>query len=179
MLWYEELKGEYICVERPTYKPKGTLRDDADGLRKAVRSALEKLDEPSPLPERKMILILLDSDEPNDLNCPAKMGPRLQALAQNVDSRIEVACVVANVEYETWFVAAAESLVVKGYLQLKVGEAIPSDPEGQRLRKKWIEDRYAVGGLIQKNKPYKPSVDQPRKLCKELELRLAPIGPSL
>lgn len=112
-LWYETLKGDFIRVEQPSFKPKGTLRDDADGLRKIVRSALEKLDEPSALPERKLVLILLDSDEPDDENCPARMGPRLQAFAQGVDSRIEVSCVVANVEYETWFAASAESLVAR------------------------------------------------------------------
>lgn len=194
-LWYETLEGEFIRVERPAFKPKGTLRDDADGLRKAVRIALEKLDEPAALPERKMVLILLDSDEPGDDNCPAKMGPRLQTLAQSVDSRIEVACVVANVEYETWFAASAESLVARGYLQMRAGEPIPGDPEGQRLRKKWIEDRFAVSGVIQRGRKYTPPVDQPPmtqamdlavcrsrspsfdKLCRELEKRMAPSGP--
>ena len=123
-LWYEEFKGEFLRVEQPIFKPKGTLRDDAAGLCRAVRSVLEKLDEPTPLPERKMILILLDSDDPDEKNCPAKMGPRLQALAQDVDSRIEVACVVD--------LAACRS----------------------------------------NSRSF-------RKLCKELELRLALVGPSV
>jgi hypothetical protein len=87
-------------------------------------------------------------------------------------------CVVANVEYETWFVAAAESLT--RYLNLAGDKMLPSDPERLRLGKGWIKARLPA---------YSETVDQPKfsavmdlrlcrrhspsfdKLCRELEKR--------
>jgi hypothetical protein len=87
------------------------------------------------------------------------------------------------VEYETWFVAAAESL--GQYLELSSDEAIPDDPEGARFGKGWIEHRF-------KGPKYSPTLDQPAmtarmdleqcrrrsasfdKLCRDLAQRLAP-----
>ncbi len=63
-----------------------------------------------------------------------------------MDDRADVSCVVANVEYETWFVAAWESLARAGLIRPGEGEAPPFQPEGQRLRKKWIEDRFVSRG---------------------------------
>ena len=56
----------------------------------------------------------MDADE----DCPKELGPKLLGFAREVDSRADVACVLANVEYETWFAAAAESL--SEYLDLDV-----------------------------------------------------------
>jgi len=185
---WKDIGGEYADILPPLYDSKSELIR-RDGLRRAVEKAsiiLAGRSNPS-LPG--LILVLLDSDEPDDENCPARLGPRLLGYAQGMDSRFEVSCVVANVEYETWFVASSESLVKQGHLRLKAGESIPSDPEGQRLRKKWIEDRFAVGGVVHDGRKYKPTVDQlpltqamdlavcraksPSfdKLCRELEKR--------
>jgi len=92
-----------------------------------------------------------------------------------------VVCVLANPEYETWFVAAAESL--EDFLDLGGGETLSEDPEKDGLKKAWIESRFR--GLR-----YSETVDQPRmtaamdlalcrsrspsfdKLCRELSKRL-------
>ena len=52
------------------------------------------------------ILVLLDAD--ND--CPATFGPDILARAQKVAPHREVSVVLANREFEAWFLAAASSL---------------------------------------------------------------------
>jgi hypothetical protein len=50
------------------------------------------------------LLILVDADD----DCPADLGPRLLQWASFVQSNLPIAAVVANREYEAWFLAAAE-----------------------------------------------------------------------
>ena len=52
-------------------------------------------------------------------------------------SRIDIACVLAKVAYETWLVAAAESLT--RFLDLLVNESVPKSPEEIRHAKAWIK----------------------------------------
>jgi hypothetical protein len=93
---------------------------------------------------------------------------------------VDVICVVANIEYETWFVAAAESLC--DFLNESIAVDISNDPETQRQGKGWIERHFS--GV-----KYSETQDQPAmtakmdlaicrkrspsfdKLCRELELR--------
>lgn len=163
-LWYEELGGGALEVLAPIRKNQSDLVTE-NGLAKAVRIALEKLrgEGETSDSEPAWILILLDGDG----ECPAKLGPQLVGWARAVDERINVTCVVVNLEYETWFVAAAESLVTKGHLLLRPGERVPSDPEGQNLRKKWVEDRFVPRNKREHASPqstkagqYNPTQDQ-------------------
>jgi hypothetical protein len=110
-----------------------------------------------------------------------------------------VACVLPHSIYETWFVAAAESLIARGYLQLKPGESIPDDPEG-RLGKNWIADHFigrkgAIRDDPKRKVVYSETIDQRdmtnvmileqcransrsfKKLCIELEKRIKVDGP--
>jgi hypothetical protein len=100
--------------------------------------------------------------------------------AKSERSDVDIICVVANVMYETWFVAAAQSLGES--LNLSADTAVPDDPEQQRQGKGWIE-RYFKGPK------YSETQDQPAmtakmdlvarrakspsfdKLCRELSLR--------
>ena len=184
-IWKEIVGGAYADVLPPLFHARSDLIQEGI-LRGAVAKASILLAGRSSPAIPGLVLVLLDSDDPDEDGCPARLGPRLRGFAQGVDLRFEVACVVANVEYETWFVASAEKLAERGYLRLRPGEEIPGDPEGSKLRKKWIEDRYAVDGVIKKNRVYKPTVDQLpmtkamdldachersasfRKLCREL-----------
>lgn len=123
-----------------------------------------------------MVLFLLDADD-----APAcRLGPSFLATAQALRSDLDISIVLAAPEYETWFVAAAESL--GRFLRLG-DDATPADPEKSRLRKGWIEQRFR--GI-----KYSETVDQPAltkamdlslcrgrsssfdKLCRELEKRL-------
>ncbi|HEX4132769.1 MAG TPA: hypothetical protein VHZ24_22235 [Pirellulales bacterium] len=86
---------------------------------------------------------------------------------------------VANVEFETWFVAAAESLT--DYLDVVASDP-PSNPEGDRCGNGWVASRF-------KGIKYSEAIDQPSltakmdlptckarspsfdKLCRELRAR--------
>jgi hypothetical protein len=59
--------------------------------------------------------------------------------------------VVANLEYETWFVGAAESL--SDFID--VPAHVPDSPETERCRKGWVEQRTKSGR-------YSETIDQPR-----------------
>lgn len=123
---------------------------------------------------RSFVLVLRDTDG----EFPCVLGPKILEIAQDVGLPLDVSCVVAHHEYETWFVASADSL--SEFLDL-AGHPAPLDPEGQRLKKKWIEDRFK--GLGWRNREssnrnisisYQPPIDQLRmtevmnlKLCRE------------
>ena len=92
------------------------------------------------------ILVLLDAD--ND--CPAVLGPGVleRARAARSDRRIEV--VVAKSEYESWFIAAVDSL--QGTRGIPAETEVPQDPESIRGAKAWLRDRMSG--------PYSPTADQ-------------------
>ncbi len=81
------------------------------------------------------VLVLIDSDK----DCPAELGPRLLARARDTRPDKKVAVVLANCEFETWFLAAADSLA--GYRGLPEGLASPPDPEAIRGAKEWLGSR--------------------------------------
>jgi hypothetical protein len=173
-LWTGLLKADFIEVLQPIRRPKSKLVQEAELLR-AVDLAALKLGQCSPA-RRKLILVLLDADE----DLPCVLGSALQTLLLNKRPHLDSAVVIANVEYETWFVAAAESL--KHYFDLSAGY-ISDDPEAER------QGKATVTKLM--HGKYGETVDQPRlsaamdltlcrkrspsfdKLCRELERRLA------
>jgi hypothetical protein len=147
-------------------------------MRRATRLAVKALNEPPAWDDPKLVLILLDADE----DCPAQLGPNLLTFARDeADPAVEIACVLANLEYETWFVAAAESLDT--YLELPAGFRPPEAPEEARHKKAWIQQRFRGGKYVEtRHQPAmtsamdltlcrrrSPSFD---KLCRELERRL-------
>ena len=178
--WTELLGAEYVEVLQPVRQPRSKLVKESE-LQRAVKLGLLKLGSSASTTDRKMVLVLIDADEDG----PCVLGPKLLDWARQVHPDADVACVLANVEYETWFVAAAESL--RGLLDLPSDERIPEDPEALRLGKAWIERRF-------RGTKYSETVDQPRltaqmdlsrcrsrspsfdKLCRELKKRLVPTG---
>jgi hypothetical protein len=175
-IWRELLGGEFIDVVRPIRRTSGELVRP-DGIRNAVRIAVRSLNDPPATDDPKLVLILIDADE----NCPGRLGPDLLAIAREADPVVDIACVLANVEYETWFAAAAESLTK--YLEFPAGFRASESPERERHGKAWVE-RYF------RRTRYSETRDQPAmtsamdlalcrrrspsfdKLCRELERRL-------
>jgi len=175
-VWTELLGGEYLEVLSPIRQPRSLLVRE-DPLERAVTFALKKLSNPPASSDPSLVLILIDADG----DCPATLGQELLRIARAVDSRANVACVLANFEYETWFVAAAESLT--DYIELTAGAGGFRRPEESGLKKKWVEDHF-------REKPYSPTRHQPAmtramnlnawrqgspsfdKLCRELERRV-------
>ena len=174
-IWYELLEGEYIDVLRPIRHKRQQLAKPNE-LKRAVALASSKLaNAPGPqIPA--LVLILIDAE--TDLPC--RLAPELLGWAKEERIDVDIVCVVANAEYETWFVAAAESL--RDYLDLPEGESAPHQPEIERHGKRWIEQRFL-------RTKYSETQDQPAmtakmdialcrtrspsfdKLCRELALR--------
>jgi hypothetical protein len=109
------------------------------------------------------LLIVLDADT----DCPAELGPRLLAIAQQARSDRRLAVVVAKCEFETWFVAAAHSL--RNQRGLPTDLSAPSDPENIRDAKGWLATRMSAG--------YSETLDQPA-LAAVFDWRLASATPS-
>ena len=95
------------------------------------------------------IFIILDSDD----DCPAQLGPELLCRALQVRSDLPIAVVLAKHEFESWFLAAAESL--QGQKGLKSDLQSPDNPEAIRGAKGWLKQRMESG------ETYRETLDQP------------------
>jgi hypothetical protein len=176
-IWSELLGGEHVEVLRPNRCKRDRLvnasyNELARFVELAVQQLSAKRDE---TPE--LILILVDAED--DLAC--QLGPSLLKRSQACRPDLEIRCVIANHCYETWFAAAADSLMTCG--RLKSDAPVVSNPEDADLRKSWVKQH------INRAK-YSETADQPGltaamdlaqcrekspsfdKLCRELEARL-------
>jgi len=184
-VWYEVAGGEWVDVLKPVRRPRTKLlkRDPAtkeilpnrDEIHRAIKLASMKLANTEPDTPR-LVLLMFDADE----DCPKKIVEALESILKLVDPSVDLAMVFPHVEYETWFVAAADSL--RDFLDLRPGDEKILDPETARLGKKWIQDRF-------RHHRYSETLDQVRlthvmdlrlcrerspsfhKLCRELESR--------
>ncbi len=95
------------------------------------------------------VLVLLDSDD----DCPAQLGPELLQRALSARRDVPLAVVIAKREFESWFLAAAESL--RGQRGLATGLDPPPDPEAIRGAKEWLTTRMESG------RSYVETLDQP------------------
>ena len=94
------------------------------------------------------ILILLDANG----DCPAEIGPFVQRRARTAGPGCRIEAVLAKCEYETWLIAAAESVAdARGILP---DTSAPEDPESIRGAKEWLRDR--MRGPYR----YRPTADQ-------------------
>ncbi len=151
-IWCELLGGEFANVLQPIRRHRGNLLKVGDpDLDRAVNFAVGKLAEHG----GGLVLILVDSEGDCRPDRPA-LGPALLERARRARSDVDIDCVFANVMYETWFVAAAESLA--DHLTLPAA-GVPADPEADRLGKTWVK-RQARNGK------YNEVADQPRYTAK-------------
>jgi hypothetical protein len=102
---------------------------------------------PTPI-EKGGVLVLLDADD----DCPAEYGPLLLARAQAARPDKQVSVVLANREFEAWFLAAAPSLA--GQFGFPSEFARPQNPETPRDCKGLLTKARPKG------QPYKETVDQ-------------------
>lgn len=123
------------------------------------------------------ILVVLDADD----DCPAELGQRVYEKAQRYVSHRKLSVVVANREFEAWFIAAAQS--INGQRGFSVSDDEDLAAEVPRNAKKWMQQHMAGG-------TYREVLDQPafaarldlqqafdnsrsfRKLCKEWRLHV-------
>jgi hypothetical protein len=97
------------------------------------------------------VLIILDCDWEDC--CPAIEGPELLRRATAVRSDLPLSVILAKKEFESWFLAAAESL--RGWHGLPPDLVAPSFPENIRGAKEWLGDKMPSGGS------YAETTDQP------------------
>lgn len=95
------------------------------------------------------ILILLDADD----DCPARRGAEILERARDLAQHRRISVVMANREYEAWFIAAAESLNGQRGFQFNPATDIV-DPEAPRDAKGWMRARMA-------SRTYGEITDQP------------------
>ncbi|MEO8596408.1 MAG: DUF4276 family protein [Candidatus Solibacter sp.] len=123
-------------VNRTTVVKPGELESQVEAAALSVRP-------------RGAVLILLDSDD----DCPKELAPKLLERAMLASIGLPVAVVLAEREFETWFVAAAESLA--GHRNLPPALTCPANPERIRDAKGWLSSQMPA------NRPYSPPRDQP------------------
>ena len=95
------------------------------------------------------IFILLDSDD----DCPAHLGPELLGRALQARSDLPIAVALAKHEFESWFLAAIDSL--RGQRGLKDNLQQARNPETVRGAKEWLSRQM-------ENHTYSETVDQPK-----------------
>jgi hypothetical protein len=118
-------------VNQPIRKRRPELADETE-LRRAVRLALKQ-------EGCTAILILFDSDD----DCPAELGPLVQAWAQDEAGKLPCAVVMAHREFEAWFLAAIESL--RGTRGVRADALSHPEPESHRGAKGLLEQRLVKG----------------------------------
>ncbi|MGA2835080.1 MAG: DUF4276 family protein [Acidimicrobiales bacterium] len=145
---------ESLNLPRPFRVPRDRLLKD-DVLETTVVAVGKRLgDDPGG------VLVLIDADD----DCPAALGPELMERAQGALPRGKVVVVLANMEYEAWFLSCATSLA--GHRNLPSDLREPADPESIRGTKEWLSRAMPSG------KAYSSSVDQPA-LTARMDLDLA------
>ena len=113
---------------------------------------------------QKPILVLLDADD----DCPKDLADKLKAQCGAAHSDVGVSIVVANREYEVWFLAAANSLARCGRLLAQT--TAPSDPESIRGTKEWLKTRMGTGITYSQTR-HQPAFSEVMELSEAMQAR--------
>jgi hypothetical protein len=123
----ELLDGTWIEVAQPFRLDSGKMRKP-DELAKAIRIAGARVEGAGG------VLVLRDGDDA-DVVCPVQLAERLRPGQNLVPVGVEI--VVAYQEYESWFLAAADSL--RAHPDVRDDAVAPANPEGKRDAKRELE----------------------------------------
>jgi len=143
-----------VHVHQPVRGPRSKLVRPEDASR-YLELAVRKLDG-----ARGAVLVLFDADD----DCAATLGPKMLTAYCNVRREVSLSVVLAVAEFESWFLASAESL--RGRRGLPDDLVLPPQPEGIRNAKGWLQQRR-IDGLA-----YSSTTDQPA-LAAVFDLELA------
>lgn len=141
-----------LAVGRP-HRRRRTQLVKKDSLQTAVRVAVLREDCTG-------VLILFDADD----DCPKELAPTLEDWAREAAGGKPCAVVMANREYEAWFLACVEAL--RGKASILPDASSHPDPEASRDAKGELERR------MPSNASYSPTVDQ-ATLTAHLDLKIA------
>lgn len=138
---HEKLQRYDVGIESPIRVPKNKLLKP-DELERTVNLAVRRTS------ATDGIIVLVDADD----DCPAELAPAMatRAAQSRPDRRISV--VIAKSEFESWFVAAADSLA--GYRGLYDGLVAPANAERIRDAKGWLSSNMPTGLT------YRETIDQ-------------------
>lgn len=120
-----EARCQHIEVGRPIRRTQSQLRSK-EGIQAGVRLALLQ-------PECAAVVILFDGED----DCPKELATQVRAWAREAAGLKPCDVVVAYREYETWFLAALESL--RGQYGIAKDAATPVNPESKRDAKGALE----------------------------------------
>ncbi|MCA1708298.1 MAG: DUF4276 family protein [Actinobacteria bacterium] len=109
---------------------------------------------------RGAVLLLLDADK----DCAATLGPQLLVRARSKRPTVPIGVCLAVREFESWFLAAAESLAGKRALPDDLRS--PEDPESIGGAKEWLQFKRTDG------RAYSATIDQPA-LANDFDLAAA------
>ena len=135
--------GRFVQVPTPIRVRRERFLNRDDEFRRHLLFAAAKCG------DQGWILILLDADD----DCPADQGPGILQKAQQLIPHRRISVVLANREYEAWFIAGARSLSGKRGFRMDDAEEIV-DAETPRDAKGWLKRHMA-------SRSYGETTDQP------------------
>jgi hypothetical protein len=158
---FEQTEPMYIEVNTPHRIHRDQVfQETSDELAKALELGAYWPAEAGPQEARGVILVLIDADPDQEPTCV--LGPRLVQRIQTLQSNVDTICVIADYEYESWFVAGASSLMeLLNAPDANLGQI---EANSKHHGKKWVQDRIRRGS-------YRETVDQV-KLTNKLDLAL-------
>ena len=136
-----EAQCHAVQVGRPIRRTQSQLRSK-EGIQVGVRLALLQ-------PECAAVVILFDGED----DCPKELGEKVRNWAREAAAGKPCDVVVAYREYETWFLAALESL--RGQYGIANDAVAPANPESRRDAKDSLEQ------FMPADRAYSETGDQP------------------
>lgn len=130
----EEARAWNVRIARPHRRRRNQLARKAD-LQNAVRVALLT-------PDCAGILILFDADD----DCPRECAPEYEAWAREAAGDVPCTVVMANREYEAWFLAGMEPL--RGTARVRADADAHPEPERPRNAKGEMKGRMEGGRYL-------------------------------
>jgi hypothetical protein len=127
-------------VPRAFRHPAGSI-ERLGGLERALSAVADRYPGHS-------IIVMMDCDD----DCPKELGPKMALRAKRARPDLYISLILAHREYESWFLAAAESLAGKRNLDPDL--AAPENPENIRDAKGWLSQHVRGNGR------YSPTQDQ-------------------
>lgn len=154
----EKLQRYDVGIERPIRVPKGKLLKPGE-LERAVDLAARRI------VATDGIVVLVDADD----DCPAELASVMATRAAESRSDRRISVVIAKSEFESWFVAAADSLA--GYRGLSDSLVAPANAERIRDAKGWLSSNMPTGST------YRETIDQ-AAFASRIDLEQAQQAPS-
>jgi hypothetical protein len=136
-----EADCQNVGVGRPIRRTQSQFRSK-EGIQAGVRLALLQ-------PECAAVVILFDGED----DCPKGLAAQVRGWARAVAAGTPCDVVVAYREYETWFLAALESL--RGQYGIARNATAPANPESKRDAKGALEE------FMPPDRAYSETGDQP------------------